>query len=45
MFQSNIEGKSGLTYPIFPVLIGNVKEIGEIEYDIQDPLVAYHNNA
>ena len=25
LFQTNIEGQSGLTYPIFPVTIGNSK--------------------
>ena len=27
-FQSNIEGQYGLTYPIFPVPIGNAKNTG-----------------
>ena len=30
---------------IFPVTNGNEKETGEIEYNIQDTLVAYHHNA
>ena len=28
LFQTNIEGQSGITYPIFPVPIGNEKETG-----------------
>ena len=31
LFQTNIEGQSGLTYPIFSVPIGNAKETDEIE--------------
>ena len=45
MFQTNIEGQAGLTYPIFPVPIINTKETCEIEYDIQYLLVSYHQNA
>ena len=45
LFQINIQGQSGLKYPIFPVTIVNTKETGEIEYDIQYPLVSYHQNA
>ena len=44
LFQTNIEGQSGITDPIFPVTIGNTKETGEIEDNLQDPLVAYHHN-
>ena len=44
-FQSNIEGQSGMTYPIFPVLIENAKNIGEIKYNIKAALVAYNQNA
>ena len=43
--QTNIEGQSGLTYPIFPVPFRNSKETDEIEYDLKSPLVAYHYNA
>ena len=45
LFQTNIEVKSGITYPVFTVPIGNSKEKGEIEYNLQDPLVLYHQNA
>ena len=45
LFQTNNEGQSGITYHIFTVPIGNSKEAGEIDYDIRNPLVAYHNNA
>ena len=45
MFQTNIEGQSVITYPIFTVPIRNAKETGEIEYDLQAPIVAYHQNA
>ena len=45
LFQTNIEVKSGITYPVFTVPIGNSKEKGEIEYNLQDPLVAYNQNA
>ena len=45
MFQTNIEGQAGLTYPIFPYRIVNVRETGKIEYYLQDPLVAYHQNS
>ena len=34
-----------MAHPIIPVPIGNSKEKGEIEYDLQAPLVAYHQNA
>ena len=44
-FQTNIEGQYGITYPIFLVLIGNAKETGEIERNIQATMVAYHQNA
>ena len=44
LFQTNIEGKYVITYPIFTVPIGNGKETGEIEYDLQAPLVEYHQN-
>ena len=30
LFQTNIEGQAGTTYPIFPVPIGNTKETDEI---------------
>ena len=42
LFHINIERRYGLTYPIFPVPIGNAKEAGEIEYGLQAPLVAYN---
>ena len=45
MFQTNIEGQAGLTYPIFPVPIGNTKETGEKEYDLKSPLMVFHQNA
>ena len=45
MFQTNIEGQSGIKYPIFPVPIGYAKETGKIEYDLKAPLVAYHHNS
>ena len=45
LFQTNIEGQYGITYPILPVPIGDAKETDEIEYDIQAKLVAYHQNA
>ena len=45
LFIINIEGQSGITYPLFTVPIRNEKEIGEIEYNFQDPLVVYHKNA
>ena len=44
LFQKNIEGQSGITYPTFTVIIGNAKEKGEIEYELQASLVAYHQN-
>ena len=31
LFKNNIEGQSGLTYPIFPVTIGKTKETGKAE--------------
>ena len=45
MFQTNIEVQYGIIYPIYTVRIGDEKETGEIEYDLQAPLVAYHQNA
>ena len=45
MFQTNIECQYGITYAIFPVPIGNAKETGEIKYDLQAPIVEYHQNA
>ena len=45
LFQTNVEVQDGIKYPIFPVPIGNSRETGEIEYDIQAPLVKYHHNA
>ena len=45
LFQNNIEGQSGITYPIFPVPIGNTKETGKVEYDLKAPLVKYHQNS
>ena len=45
LIQTNIEGKYEIKYPIFPVIIGNAKEKGEIGYDIQDALVEYHHNS
>ena len=42
LFQTIIEGQSGITYLIFPVTFVNVKETGEIEYALHDPLVAYY---
>ena len=44
LFQSNSEGQSGLKYPIFNVPIDNAKETDEIEYNLKDPLMAYHQN-
>ena len=44
LFHINIEGQSGLTYHIFPVPIGNVKNTGEIEYNLKTKLVIYHKN-
>ena len=44
LLQTNIEGRSGITYPIFPITIGNAKETSDVEYYIQAPLVAYHQN-
>ena len=40
----NFEGQSGLTYPIFTVMIRNLKKTGEFEYDLRAPLVAYKQN-
>ena len=45
MFQTSIEVQTGIIYSIFSVPMVNPKETGEIEYDLQDPLVAYHHNA
>ena len=45
MFQINIEVQDGLSYPIFPIPIGNAKNTGEVEYDLKSPMVAYHQNA
>ena len=45
LFQTNVEGRSGIICPIFPVPILNAKETGEIEYYIQDLLVSYNQNA
>ena len=44
LFQTNTEGQTGIKYPIFIVTIGNTKETGHIEYNLQDPLVVYHQN-
>ena len=44
IFQRNISGRAELTYPTFPVPIGNAKHTGEIWYNIKAPLVAYHQN-
>ena len=45
LFQINIEVQAEIIYHIFSVTIGNAKETGELEYNIQAPLVAYHHNA
>ena len=45
LFQTNIEGQSVITYPIFPIPLGNAKETGESEYYLQAPLVTYHQTA
>ena len=44
LFQTNNEGRSIIKYPTVTVHIGNSKERGEIEYDLQSPLVEYHQN-
>ena len=43
--QTNIEGQTGIKYPVFNVLIVNIKEAGEIEYNIQYLFVVYHQRA
>ena len=44
LFQINIEGQYGITYPILYAPIVNVKETVELEYDFQGTLVVYHQD-
>ena len=42
LFQRIIEGQAGSKYPIFAVLVGNVKETGKNEYTPEAPLVEHN---